>query len=613
MLKSVVKHLLAKGSGSAGENAHRIIHDAPDRRLGEGLNHQTGGRLREAEQLYRSVLSDDPKHTDASHLLGYVLKLQKRYSEAVEVFSRLTALAPHNAEAWFGLGDALRAQRRLTGAAEAFRRTLALKPDFPAALVSLADILVILGQLDEAEDAYLQALQLQRGLAEAHFNYGNLLHRQGRITEATTSYRRALDLKPDFVRAHSNLVYALNFSSDHTPEEIFREHLEWARRYGAPMRRFVQPHRNSREIDRLLRVGYVSADFRDHAVNYLFEPVMRYHDRTRFRVYCYSNVLRPDAYTARLREYKCIWRDIAGQSDEAVSQLIRGDEIDILVDLSGHTAAHRLLVFARKPAPVQVTWIGYPNTTGLEVMDYRLSDAFADPPGMTEHLHTEQLVRLPEIYVPFQPPDDSPAVNHAPVLSRGHVTFGSFNSLAKLTPKMIGIWSRILRALPTARLMILSVPEGETRVRLRAAFEHHDVSPERLDLKGRLPSEEFLAAYHLADIALDSFPYHGTTTTCYTLWMGVPIITLAGRSHVARVGVSMLSNLGLERLIARNEQEYVSLAVALAQDPRELATLRASLRERMLASPNTDGARVTRFLEAAYAKMWKDYCVRADT
>ena len=258
----------------------------------------------------------------------------------------------------------------------------------------------------------------------------------------------------------------------------------------------------------------MSAYFGNHAVSYFFEPVLVNHDRDRLSIFCYSDVGQPDAYTHRMRGYPCVWRDIAGQSDEAVAQLIASDEIDILVDLSGHIAEHRLLVFARKPAPVQVTWNGYPNTTG---------------------------------------------------------------------------------------------------VRLEQAFAGHGVGAERLELAGRLPFQQFLAAHQRVDVALDPFPFNGTTTTCQTLWMGVPLITLAGRSHVARVGVSMLSNLGLERLIARDEREYVSLAVALAQDDEELATLRAGLRERMLASPNTDGARLTRFLEAAYAKMWKDYCLRTDS
>jgi len=245
----------------------------------------------------------------------------------------------------------------------------------------------------------------------------------------------------------------------------------------------------------------------------------------------------------------------------------------------------------------------------MDVMDYRITDALADPPGMTEHLHTEQLVRLPEIYMAYQPPEISLPVRPPPSLANGYVTFGSFNKLSKITPQVIAVWAQILKALPAARLLILTVPEGGTGVRLEQAFAGHGVGAERLELAGRLPFQQFLAAHQRVDVALDPFPFNGTTTTCQTLWMGVPLITLAGRSHVARVGVSMLSNLGLERLIARDEREYVSLAVALAQDDEELATLRAGLRARMLASPNTDGARLTRFLEAAYAKMWKDYCV----
>jgi predicted O-linked N-acetylglucosamine transferase (SPINDLY family) len=298
--------------------------------------------------------------------------------------------------------------------------------------------------------------------------------------------------------------------------------------------------------------------------------------------------------------------------DRELAGIVRRDHVDILVDLTGHTNGNRLLVFARKPAPIQVTWNGYANTTGMEAMDYRITDAYADPPGMTEHLHTERLVRLPEIYMAYQPPDKSPPVGPPPGLANGYVTFGSFNAMHKVGPSVIALWARILKALPTARLMMLTVSEGTVRARLAQAFADHGIDPERLELIARLPFDQFLEAHQRADIALDPFPFNGTTTTCQTLWMGVPLITLAGRSHVSRVGVSMLSNLGLQRLVACDEAQYVSLAVTLAQDREDLTELRAGLRQRMLSSPNTDGARLTRFLEAEYAKMWKDYCSRTD-
>ena len=575
--------------------------------LGEALRAQQ--KFDDAIESFERTVRLKPDHIEAHHNLGLTLLKSGAYDDAIFVFKAAIALNPELDALHNDLGLALHARGSYEEAISSFRRAVALSPGLYQALHNLALSLKELGKLDEAIATLQQAMHVKPDFPEAYFSYGNVLHQQGQVPEAVASYRHALQLKPDFARAHSNLVYALNFLPDYTPETIFSEHLEWARRHAAPLKPAIRPHRNLRTQDRRLRVGYVSGNFRRHAVSYFFEPVLVNHDRDRLSIFCYSDVGQPDAYTERMRNCRCVWRDIAGQSDEAVARLIAGDEIDILVDLSGHTDGHRLLMFARKPAPIQVTWNGYANTTGMDVMDYRITDALADPPGMTEHLHTEQLVRLPEIYMAYQPPETSPPVGPPPSLANGYVTFGSFNAVSKITPQVIAVWAQILKALPAARLLILTVPEGGTGVRMEQAFAGHGVGAERLELSGRLPFQQFLAAHQRVDVALDPFPFNGTTTTCQTLWMGVPLITLAGRSHVARVGVSMLSNLGLERLIARDEREYVSLAVALAQDDEELATLRAGLRARMLASPNTDGARLTRFLEAAYAKMWKDYCV----
>ena len=308
-----------------------------------------------------------------------------------------------------------------------------------AAWLALAEVMADVHRLDDAEDCYLRALEFNPDFAEAHYNYGNLLHRVGRIDESLLQYRAAIRLKPDFVRAHSNLVFVLNYSDQVSPEEIFDEHREWARRHADPLTAAVRPHPNPRTGGRALRVGYVSPDFREHAVTCFFESTLAHHDPGRVAAYCYSDVERPDAYTDRLRHSACAWRDIAGQGDESVADLVRSDAIDILVDLTGHTDNHRLLMFARKPAPVQVTWNGYPNTTGMLAMDYRITDARADPPGTTEHLYTENLMRLPEIYMAFTPPAAGPEVSPTPVLKTGHITLGSFNALFKVTARAIQI------------------------------------------------------------------------------------------------------------------------------------------------------------------------------
>ncbi len=571
------------------------------------------GELAEAAKRYGEAAQLDPKFAEAHANLGMVLCETGETERGVAFLRKAIEIDPGLYEAHNSLGIALVSQGGADKAVAALTRAVELKPDSAEAYNNLALALQQLGRIDDAIVNCRRALELNPGFADAHNSMGTVLREAGRVDEAVASYRRALELDPELANTHSNLLLALNYSADYTPGEVFQEHLEWARRHAAPLKRSISLRRKPPVPDRRLRIGYVSPDFREHAVSYCFEPTLVHHDYGRFEIFCYSAVRRPDACTQRMRGYPCVWRDIAGQSDAAAAEVIAGDEIDILVDLSGHTAEHRLLVFARKPAPIQVTWNGYPNTTGMDAMDYRITDAYADPPGTTEHLHTEQLVRLPEIYMAYLPPAQSPPVAPAPCLANGHVTFGSFNALYKLGPQVVAAWAQILRALPSARLMILSVPDGSARARLAEAFARHGVEAERLELIFRLPFQQFLEAHQRVDIALDSFPYNGTTTTCQTLWMGVPLIALAGASHVSRVGVSMLSNVGLERLVARDVGEYVSLAVALAQDPRELSTLRAGVRERMLASPNTDGLRLTRFLEAAYTKMWKDYCSRADT
>ncbi len=576
--------------------------------LGNALERQAHGDLPGAEAAYRSILAAQPEDPAALHLLGHVLTLQGKTAEAVSVLSRAVALMPDDADASFNYARALHQEARHAEAEQRLRSALELRPDFVAAWLALADLMMDVHRLDDAEDCFLRALEFNPDFAEAHYNYGNLLHREGRIAESLLQYRAAIRLKPDFVRAHSNLVFVLNYSDEVSPQEIFNEHREWARRHADPLTAAVRSHPNPRTSGRPLRVGYVSPDFRDHAVTYFFESTLAHHDPGRVAAYCYSDVERPDAYTERLRHSACAWRDIAGQDDESVAELVRSDAIDILVDLTGHTDNHRLLMFARKPAPVQVTWNGYPNTTGMRAMDYRITDLHADPPGMSEHLYSETLMRLPDVYMTFTPPATSPDPSPVPSGETGHITLGSFNALFKVTPRAIRVWSHLLHRLPKSRLLMFTVPAGRTRDRVVRAFATHGVDEGRLDLMPRLPFMEFLKAYSRVDIALDTFPYNGTTTTCQTLWMGVPLVTLAGRSLVSRVGVTMLTSVGLDECVAEDEEDYVRRAVALASNPARLQELRGGLRQRMASSPLADGARFAGALEDAYVKMWNDYC-----
>lgn len=604
MLKSLLRQLLRPRYPEAPQIA------LVDERLGAAFSYQERGLLAEAEAAYWSVLAETPGDAEVMHLLASNLMLQRRHDEAVALLDRVIALQPECVEAYYNLAGTLNVLGKHPQAALNFERLLALRPDFAEAWSNLGNTLIATGNLDEAELSYRRALELRPDFAEAVYNLGNLLHLEGRIAEAIECYRSAFTFKPSFVAAHSNYIYALNFDSGREPQEVFEEHLAWARIHAEPLGRLVPAHANDASPGRRLRIGYVSPNLRNHAAAYFFEPVLACHDAERFQVFCYSDVIQADEYTARLKRYSAEWRDCAQLTDDELAERILQDRIDILVDLTGHTERNRLLVFARKPAPIQVTWNGYANTTGMATMDYRITDRFADPPGMTEHLHTEQLIRLPDIYMVFRPPDDSTAVNDLPAAQSGRVTFGSFNALSKITPQAVHVWSRILLSIPGARLVMATVPEGRTRDRMVAMFTANGVDPSRVELCGRLPLHEFLALHHRADIALDAFPFSGTTTTCHSLWMGLPVVTLAGKSHVSRVGVSMLTNVGLTGVIAQTVDEYVNIAIGLAQDLEGLNSLRRGLRDRMLNSTLTDAKRLTRHLEERLRQTWASWCSR---
>jgi predicted O-linked N-acetylglucosamine transferase (SPINDLY family) len=447
--------------------------------------------------------------------------------------------------------------------------------------------------------------------AETHNNRGNTLEAQGRIAEAALAYERALTLAPGFAGAHSNLLLCLNYDADTDAATIHAAHLDWSTRHAAHVVDATLRHANTRDPARRLRIGYVSPDFYRHPVAAFVEPLLTSHDRQTLEVICYSNVTRADDVTERLRNLADGWREIRGLSDQRIAELVRQDGIDILVDLAGHTAGHRLLVFARKPAPIQVTYLGYPGTSGLSVMDYRLTDEWIDPLGSTDALYTEALVRLAGGSLCFRPPQSAPTVGPLPALRPGQVTFASFNNAAKLSPVAVALWSRVLEAVPDARLLLKSrsFDDRETVERLTAQFGRHGVAPERMEFLSWLPaSADHLAVYDRAHIALDTLPYSGCTTTCEALWMGVPVITLQSPEPRSRLSLGVLRQAGLSELIAESPEAYIELARALATDTVRLGTLRTHLREKLRRSPLLDAGAVTRAIESAYREMWLRYC-----
>lgn len=605
------------------------------------------GRTAEAEAGYRAVLDREPGHPHANNNLGILLRSARRWDDAIACYRRAIAAAPEDAgvrgnlgcllsdlghakeavsllasalalrpdyaEGLFNFSTALRTLGNPAAGQRACERAVRVRPDFPEAHANLGDFLKGGGELSVAVEHFQVALRLRPTMIEALNNLGETLKEQGRIAEAVDAFQTGIAAHPDHALIHSNLVFALHYTPEVSPDILHRAHVTWGERHARPLIPAAPAFPNDRSPDRRLRVGYVSPDFCTHSCAFFSEPLLRAHDRSAVELFCYPTSRRQDATTVRFQSLADRWSPLVGMNDEAAAALIRQDQVDILVDLAGHTGDSRLLVFARRPAPVQVSWLGYPDTTGLPVMDFRITDGIADPMNGTDRWHTERLVRLPGGFLAFQPalpvlPEPEP-----PSRAVGHVTFGSFNNLSKVSPAVVRVWADILKQVPGSRLIVKSKPLGDepTRERYARLFESHGVSRDRVDLLTRIdPAANHFRAYDRIDIALDPFPYNGTTTTCEALWMGVPVITLLGTHHVARVGASLLVQCGLLELVAGDEGDYVRRAVALAQDPERLAALRVGMMDRLKTSSLTDYAGFARKMEAAYRAMWRDWLAR---
>lgn len=564
------------------------------------------GRPQEAADAAREALRLDPADADAHVEAGIALGCVGRPGEA-ELRLRYAAwLRPDHAEARHNLAVLLAGRRRLGPAVQLFRQALRLRPALVEASLGLARALAHLGELDGAEAAVREALGRQPANAPAWSCLGELLAQQGRGGEAAGAFREALRLQPDLAVAHSSLLIARNFDAALTPAELLQEHRRWEERHAQVTPLGPAPGRD-RDPDRRLRVGYVSPDFLQHVVIHFFEPALAHHDPAAVEATRYSDVLLGDAVTERLRSLAHGWRPIHGLSDDEVAGLVRADRIDILVDLAGHTGG-RLGLFARRPAPVQVTWLGYPGTTGLSSIHYRLTDAVADPPGEPP-CHTEGLVRLPGGFCAYRPAADAPPVSPPPCHERGCVTFGSLHKLAKLNDAVLDLWSELLRAVPSARLLIFrDCLRGGVAEDFRQRFLRRGLGEERVLLRHQVEGPGgYLAVYREVDVLLDAFPWGGHATACEALWMGVPVVTLRGDRHAGRMVASVLTQVGRGELIAGTREEYVATAAGLAADPERLAALRSGLRDQVRRSPLCDGAAFTRQLEAAYRDMWRHW------
>lgn len=508
-------------------------------------------------------------------------------------------------------GAVLQAAQDHLGALGCYQKALPLVSESTqsaAILCNMGAACQALVRLAAAADFYRRALELAPGLAEAHYNLGCLLYDMGRIDEAEERLRRAVELKPAFHQAHSTLLCLYGLHRNHDQQRLFEEHVRWAAAHASGFAPLVRREDVDATLGRRLTIGYVSADLKEHSVSYFIEPVLAGHDKERFRVICYDNWAGEDAVNLRLRQY-AEWRRIAGLDDDRAAALIRDDKVDILVDLSGHTVGNRLLVFARRPAPIQASWFGYMCTTGLATMDYRITDAYLDPPGATERFYSERLLRI-SAAAAFGPSPDSPPVNAPPLLSNGYVTFGSFNNYTKVADEVIAAWARILNAVPGSRLLLVVLGGDAAAVRadVAARFTRLGLAEAaQLDIRGRRPLRDFLHMLQEVDIALDPFPYSGGTTSLHTLWMGVPIIAIEGESELQKSTAGMLRGAGAEALVAFSAEEYCAKAIELAGDPAQMARWRGSLRERARNSPVFSTGEVTRSLEAAYLEIWRTW------
>lgn len=629
---------------SASPNGPTAVKRSIDDDLSQVAQWAQAGELDRAESLCRDILQRHRKHPDALHYLGLIALQAGRRGEAVKLikkaiargnqnshcfanlatayigtgelkqaadaFRRAVALDPCNAEAYAGLGATLRRLGRKPEAIAALEKAVEIDPGNVGAYCKLGNALRGVGRHQDGLDAYRRAVALQPGYAAAHDCLGGALKDHGDFAGAQAAYRKALEINPGYREAHSNLLYCMAHDPACTAADILGESRRWDVRHAAPLAARARPHENERDPDRRLRIGYVSPDFRAHAVSYFFEPLMAAHDHDAVEIFCYAEVASPDDMTARYQELADHWRPTARKTDQEVAQQIRMDGIDILVDLAGHTAGNRLLAFAERPAPVQVCYLlGYSQTTGLTAMDYVLTDRWLSPDGTDEN-YCETPYRLDRCFLGFRPSPEWPEVSPSPAGRNGCVTFGSLNSPSRITPTVIDAWIRILRGTDGARLILVHGQFGDQSMRRRiaSAFEAHGLS-DRISfdaVERGWPAG--MDIYWDMDIVLDAFPMAGGTSTCIALWMGLPAVAMDSDEAHDRFGSTILNAVGLREGVGDGIDDYVARAIALASDPDSLAELRSSLRERIARSPLMDYRGLARAVEAAYRDMWSRWC-----
>ncbi len=545
----------------------------------------------------------------ADQLLG-----ERRYAEARVIYERILASAPENLYVLYQLAGALEGSGILDAAAAVCDRGLALSPDQPALLHRRGGIAFKKNHFVFALETYERLKSLHPDFPLIDAMIADQLASLARGTEAVAAFDRALALAPENAHLQSDRLFVLNYFGLMSRRELFEEHRRWGAAHEAQLRHLWLPHPNVRNPVRKLRIAYVSPDLRRHAVTYFIEGVLRHHDHSAFEIHVIDvSPYEEDVVTSRLRNYCDQWHRLGERNDDDIASFIRGQGIDILVDLSGHTAHNRLLVFCRRPAPIQVSWFGYMNTTGLTSIDYRLTDGGLDPPGASDAFYTEKLFRLAAAAC-FQPDADSPNVGALPADRNGYLTLASVNQWTKVTEATKDLWSQILTDAPSARLVVIARGGSDSGVRSSIVrdFATRGVSERRVEVIDFLPLTSFLAFLNTVDFALDPFPYGGGTTTLHSAWMGVPMIAFESDSELGRSTPGILRGLGLGELVAHDLDAYRRIAEKLVHDLPRLRTYRRELRDRFRRSPLVDALPLTRAVEDAYRKMWREYCSHYD-
>jgi protein O-GlcNAc transferase len=603
---------------------------------------QAAGKIDDAIQCFICALSLRSDFAPIHNNLGNALAAKRQFDDAAAALRHAVLLQPEFAEAWYNLANVLREQGHLHDAVGAYRKATEFRPDYVDAHVNLGNILQSLGdfaasaksylsalsvrpdhvtahsnlsnalrtmgQADEAIRILRQALALRPDFHVAYCNLGNVLKDTGRLDEALACFRKAIELKRDDAISHSNLAYSVHFHPDFDGPAILRENLLFNNRHAQRFVHAIRPHVNDRDPDRRLRIGYVSPDFRDHCQSLFTVPLLSNHDHARFEVFCYANVTMPDTVTERIAKYADHWRPTVGLSDAEVAEQVAADEIDILIDLTMHMSNGRPLLFARRPAPIQVAYLAYPSTTGLSAMDYRLTDPYLDPPGETDYFYSEKSIRLPDTFWCYDPLTTEPAPGNLPAIERGFITFGCLNNFCKVNDTTLALWASCLSQVKDSRLLLLC-PPGSHRQHVLDLFATHDIAAHRIEFAEYRPREQYLELYRRIDLGLDTFPYNGHTTSLDSFWMGVPVVARIGRTAVGRAGWSQLCNLGLRELAAENDEVFIRIATSLASNLSQLTHLRSNLRERLRQSPLMDASRFAKNVEQAFRQMWQNWCV----